>query len=125
MPIRNKPTRFYSNKQEKSVAKAIGGKQVSNSGATDFNKGDVTTDLFLLECKTCTENKKSFSIKKEWLEKNKEEQFAMGKDYSALVFNFGPDSENYYIVDERLFKTINKLLTFIEEENKNDWCKVG
>lgn len=40
----NKPTRFYSNKQEKSVAKAVGGKQVSNSGATALT-------LMLIECK--------------------------------------------------------------------------
>lgn len=29
-----RPTRFYSNKQEKKVAKAVGGKQTANSGAT-------------------------------------------------------------------------------------------
>ena len=112
-----RPTRFYSSRQEKKVAKAVGGKQVSNSGATAFNKGDVTTDLMLLECKTCVENKKSFSIKKEWLEKNKEEAFEMGKDYSVLTFNFGPDSDNYYVIDERLFKMLNKFLIFLEEEN--------
>ena len=33
----NKPTRFYSSKQEKKVAGAIGGKKVINSGATAFN----------------------------------------------------------------------------------------
>ena len=112
-----RPNRFYSSRQEKKVAKAVGGKQVSNSGATAFNKGDVTTDLMLLECKTCVENKKSFSIKKEWLEKNKEEAFEMGKDYSVLTFNFGPDSDNYYVIDERLFKMLNKFLIFLEEEN--------
>lgn len=32
----NRPTRFYSSRQEKAVAKAVGGKQTSNSGATDF-----------------------------------------------------------------------------------------
>ena len=101
-----RPTRFYSNKQEKAVAKAVGGKKVANSGATAFNKGDVTTDDMLIECKTCMENKKSFSIKKEWLEKNKEEAFEMGKSYSALAFNFGPDTENYYVIDERLFKKL-------------------
>jgi hypothetical protein len=121
--IVRRSNRFYSSRQEKKVAKAIGGKQVSNSGATAFNKGDVTTDLFLLECKTCVDNKKSFSIKKEWLDKNKEEQFEMGKDYSALVFNFGPDSDNYYIIDEKLFKTLNKLLEFLEEENNNGRSK--
>lgn len=113
----NRPTRFYSNKQEKKVAKAIGGKQVSNSGATAFNKGDVTSASFLIECKTCVENKKSFSIKKDWLEKNKEEAFAMGKDYSAVAFNFGPNSENYYVIDEKLFKL---LKDYVEKENNND-----
>ena len=105
--MRNKPTRFYSSKQEKKVAKVLNGKKVANSGATAFEKGDVTTDLFLLECKTCAEEKKSFSIKKDWIEKNKEEAFSMGKSYSALVFNFGPDSENYYVIDEKLFKLLN------------------
>lgn len=32
-----KPTRFYSNRQEKSVAKAVSGKQTANSGATPFD----------------------------------------------------------------------------------------
>lgn len=108
--MRNKPTRFYSNRQEKQIAKAVGGRKTANSGATAFNKGDVTTDLFLIEAKTCVENKKSFSIKKDWLEKNKEEAFAMGKDYSAVAFNFGPDEANYYIIDEKLFKHLNELL---------------
>ena len=66
-----KPTRFYSNRQEKAVAKAVGGKQVSNSGATAFSKGDVRTADWLIECKTCTTEKKSFSIKKEGLERIK------------------------------------------------------
>ncbi len=105
-----RPTRFYSNKQEKAVAKAVGGKKVANSGATAFNKGDVTTDDMLIECKTCVENKKSFSIKKEWLEKNKEEAFEMGKSYSALAFNFGPDTDNYYVIDEKLFKILKEAL---------------
>ena len=105
--MRNKKcTRYYSNRQEKSVAKAVNGKQTANSGATNFQKGDIITDNFLIECKTCMEDKKSFSIKKEWIDKNKEEAFAMRKSYSALAFNFGPSSENYYIIDERLFKIL-------------------
>lgn len=113
MTNNKKSTRYYSGRQERKVAKVLNGKLVANSGASDFVAGDVTTDTFLLECKTCIENKKSFSIKKEWLEKNKEEAFAMGKDYSALVFNFGPDSENYYVIDEKLFKIL------IEEVSNN------
>jgi len=108
---RNKQsTRYFSHRQEKQVAKAVGGKTVPNSGAAKFVAGDVNTDLFLLECKTCMTDKQSFSIKEEWLNKNKEEAFAVGKDYSALVFNFGPDKPNYYIIDEKLFKRLNKFL---------------
>ena len=104
-----KPTRFYSNKQEKSVAEAVSGKQVSNSGATAFNKGDVISDLFLIECKTKTSPSKSMTVQKDWIVKNEEEAFAMGRLYSAVAIDFG-DSENYYIIDEKLFKyLISKL----------------
>ena len=99
----NKPTRFYSNRQEKAVAKKVSGKQVVNSGATAFAKGDVSTDNWLIECKTATSAKSSFSIKKEWLEKNNEERFAMGKQYSALAFDFGDNRTRYYVLDEKTF----------------------
>lgn len=60
------PTRHYSSIQEKSVAKAVGGKQTSNSGATMFQKGDVRLDsLFLIECKTKVSPSESMSIKKD------------------------------------------------------------
>ena len=106
----NRPTRFFSKAQENTVAKAVGGKRTANSGATPFSKGDVRTDKFLIECKTCVTEKKSFAIKKEWIDKNKEEAFAMNKPYSAIVFNFGPDTENHYIINERLFKRLQALL---------------
>lgn len=110
----NKPTRFYSNKQEKQVAKAIGGKQTANSGATAFQKGDVVTDQWLIECKTKTTDCKSFTVKEEWLLKNEEEAFAMRKNNSALCFDFGPSAnKRYYIISERLF---NLLKNYIEEE---------
>lgn len=109
-----RPTRFYSKQQEDKVAKAIGGKRVANSGATAFSKGDVRTDSFLIECKTCTEPKKSFTLKREWFDKNKEEAFAMHKDYSALVFSFG-DNENWYVIDEYLFKKLQEYLQHSQE----------
>ena len=99
-----KPTRWYSNRQEKAVAKAVNGKKVANSGATAFNKGDVQSDSWLFECKTITEERKSFTIKRDWLTKNKEEAFAMGKEHSALVFDFGDNGERYYVIDEKTFK---------------------
>lgn len=110
-----KPTRFYSNKQEKAVAKALGGRQVANSGATPFYKGDVTADDFLIECKTTTcTHKASFSIKEEWLKKNRAEAFAMGKHHSALAFQFGEGLPNFYIIDERQFKEYMELLEVAE-----------
>lgn len=114
-----KPTRFYSSKQEKTVAKAIGGRQTANSGATDFGgKSDVSiANLVSIECKTKTSKSESISIKKEWLLKNKREAIFDGNPYSAIAFNFGPDEENYYIIEEYLFlellehlKTLDKPL---------------
>lgn len=105
-----KPTRYYSNKQEKAVAKAIGGKQTLNSGATMFDKGDVTTDLFLCECKTTMTEQKSRTIYKEWFDKNRDEAIFMKKDYSAVVVNFGPGTSNYYIIDEQTFLEMKEAL---------------
>lgn len=101
---RVRPTRYYSRKQETQIAKEVSGRTTANSGATTFQKGDVVTADFLIEAKTKTEPCKSFSIKKEWLEKNEEEAFAMGKTHSALAFNFGEGEPNYYIISEKEFK---------------------
>lgn len=106
----NKPTRYYSKQQEKKVAKKLSGKRQANSGATAFQKGDVITDQFLVECKTKTKDSKSFTIKEDWLLKNEEEAFAMNRD-SALCFDFGPSAnKRYYIVSERLFDLLQQYM---------------
>ena len=112
-----KPTRYYSKKQEEAVAKAVGGKRTPNSGATDFGgKSDVDiTNLFNIECKTKTSNSESISIKKEWLLKNKQEATFDGNPYSAIAFNFGPDSNNYYIIEEYLFLELIDHLKTLDE----------
>ena len=112
-------TRFFSKQQESGVAKMIGGKTTANSGARPYQKGDISKaadfsdpenyqaqESWLIEAKTCMEPKKSFSIKKEWLEKLKEEQYACNKNYSALCFDFGDQKSRYYIVDENTFKNL-------------------
>lgn len=107
------PTRYYSSKQEKAVAKSVGGRQTANSGATMFQKGDCCTngaESFLLECKTKTSHSDSISFKKEWIEKNKQEAAFMGKPHQAVVFNFGPGEENYYVIEEYLFKELLEYL---------------
>lgn len=110
----NRPTRFYSTKQEKAVAKMTGGRQVSNSGATAFAKGDVVTDNWLIECKTSVQAKASFSIRREWLQKNREEAFAMNRPYNALCFDFGNGSNRYYVIDEKTFISMKEMFDFVE-----------
>lgn len=100
------PTRSFSKKQEDTIAKRFNGQRTLNSGATKFQKGDVCLDQWLLEAKTKTATSKSHTIQREWLEKNRSESLFMGKPYSALAFNFGPDEPNYYIVDEELFEIL-------------------
>lgn len=93
------------------MAKIIDGQQVSNSGATAFNKGDVVTDDWLIECKTTTKDAlASFRIQREWLSKNREEAFAMGKRYNALCFDFGNGSNRYYVIDEKTFLKVKEAL---------------
>lgn len=102
-----KTTREASGKQEKRIAKALGAKRTANSGATKFDKSDLYIGSeWSLEAKTSMEPKKSFSIKKEWLMKLKEEQYACGKLHSALCFDFGDEKERYYIIDENTFKEL-------------------
>lgn len=99
-------TRYFSSKQEKYIAKLIGGRITANSGASRFNAGDVVTDDWLIECKTTTKPKESFSIKKEWITKNERERMDLQKPYSALVFQFEEDGQNYFVINEKNFKIL-------------------
>lgn len=109
-----KATRYYSKKQENKVAKAVDGRRTANSGATDFQKGDVITKDWLIECKTKMKDCNTFTIREYWLLKNEEEAFAMGKNNSALCFDFGPSAnKRYYVISERLFQILKQ---YLEEE---------
>ena len=104
-----KPTRYYSSKQEEYVAKLVNGKTVPGSGSPHFCCGDVVTKNWLFECKTTTKPKESFSIKKEWLDKNEKERMGLQKLYSALVFQFKEDGTNYFVINESLFKEMMEV----------------
>ena len=103
-----KPTRYYSKKQENLIAKELGGKRQPNSGAAMFAKGDVQLDNWLIEAKTKTSPSESMTIKKSWLEKNEEEAFAMGKEHSALIFDFGDIHypQEYVVITLEEFKRL-------------------
>ena len=111
-------TRKYSKAQESRVAKKLNGKRQPNSGATAFMKGDVKTDQFCIECKTAMTEKQSMSIKRDWIDKLREEAFAMGKPYWSVAFNFGGlrNHENFYIIDEKLFIKLSQCLQGEENE---------
>lgn len=94
-------TRYKSNIQEKRIAKAIGGRQVIGSGSTPFLKGDVITENLFVEAKTKMEPSKSITVKKEWLEKAKEQSYQMRKEDYAVAISFGEDKD-YYIIEESL-----------------------
>lgn len=99
-------TRYYSSKQEEYIANLLGGRTTVNSGASRFSAGDVVTDDWLIECKTTTKPKESFSIKKEWITKNERERMDLQKPYSALAFQFEENGQNYFIVNEKVFNLL-------------------
>ena len=105
-------TRYYSDKQEKRTAKNLNATVQTSSGSSAFLKGDVVSDTCLIECKTSMSEKKSFSIKKEWLDKIEEQCFEMRKRYPILAFDFG-DGENYYVLNEKVMK---KFIEFLNNE---------
>ena len=104
-------TKWFSDRQELAVSRAIGGRRTVMSGAAKFSKGDVVTNDWLIECKTQVKEKESFSIKKEWLKKATEEAFSMNKSHVALAFNFGGEnqSQNFYVISEKDFKRLVEL----------------
>jgi len=106
-------TREASSIQEKRVANKLDGYVTPNSGAGYFKKGDIQIPDagLLVECKTCVSPKKSFSIKKEWLDKNKQELFSSGLSNSVIAFNFDYENkQDYYVIDDKLMKfLVDKL----------------
>lgn len=110
---KDRPTRFFSKKQEDSVAKTLGGARQLNSGATKFNKGDVMVDDWVIECKTKVVPSETMTMHKEWFTELESDRAAESASYSALCFSFG-DGVNYYAMDEKTFKF---LLSIARGEN--------
>lgn len=111
-------TREASSTQEKRIAQKLGGRVNPNSGAGMTKKGDIElSDIGLLvECKTCMTPKQSFSIKKDWIEKNKQEAFMTRNNDSIIAFNFDyTDKRDYYIINDKLMRF---LVEKLREENE-------
>lgn len=106
-------TRYKSNQQEKRLAKGIGGKQVIGSGSTPFLKGDVITSELFIEAKTKVQSSKSISVKKEWLEKAKEQAYSMRKRDYAIAISFG-DGKDYYIIEDKFMEELYRSRAALE-----------
>lgn len=100
-------TRAKSSQQEKRIAKALGGKQVIGSGSTPFLKGDVIVDQLFIEAKTKMVPSQQITVKKEWLNKAKEQALSTRKRDYAVAISFG-DSKEYYIIEDTLMEELFK-----------------
>lgn len=78
--------RTKSDKRVKKIAKRTGGKVVSNSGATWFEKGDISYGASLLEHKMT--EKDSFKLNKAVLYKTRKEAIKAGKKPFVMI-DFG------------------------------------
>lgn len=111
-------TRYYSDKQERYVSKLLGGKVTPSSGSGKWSKGDVIVkDAGIsIECKTTMKEKSSFSVKKEWLDKQSRESWEDRMSNSAIAISFTPEGDkNYFVIDEKLMKF---LVEKLREENE-------
>lgn len=61
------------------------------------------------------EPSQQITVKKAWITKNQQEAVFMGKPYCAVAINFGPNEDNYYIIDEYLFQ---ELLEYLGQKQK-------
>lgn len=101
--IKNATKIKISREQEKYIAENVGGEVQPNSGGTKFGGGDILTNKIFIEAKCKETPTKTFSIKKEWLDKCKEQAFEQGKEVSVLAFQFRPFGKNYFILAEEDF----------------------
>ena len=111
-------TRKKSSQQEKRIAKAMGGKQVIGSGSTPFLKGDVVAGKLFIEAKTKMTPSKQITIKKDWIDKAREQSLATRKEDYAIAVSFG-DAKEYYLIEnslmEDLFRSREALRALIDE----------
>lgn len=100
-------------RHEERVAQSISqAKVVTGSGRSMYAKGDVKADEFLIECKFT--NKRSLSIKGEWLAKITEEAQAIGKKPALAIQingteNKGLSETDWIAVPMSVFKSLTAL----------------
>lgn len=94
-----------SQRQEKAVSIKFAGRKTIMSGALKFDKGDVETPRYLIECKTTEKN--SFILKKAVLEKIRIEAIKKNK-YPLLSIEF-QGYGRFVLVREDIFLEMEEL----------------
>jgi hypothetical protein len=94
-----------SKRQERDLAKRVGGRATPASGAFDL-KGDVVSKHWRFEAKQTS--KRSISLKADWLEKLADECIGDGRRMALEILfettNFR--SSRFYVLDEITFQSL-------------------
>ncbi len=105
--------RKLASKQDKRVSKKSGFNIQLNSGAMAGRKGDLIGYNILTETKTVETPRKTFQIKREWLDKIALQAFEMGKELGILIFSFG-DSEDFVCLRSEDFYKLYEIYKISE-----------
>lgn len=120
-------TKKFSNMQEKRIAKKLGGKTQPASGAlpiaslksdvkvTDSKDWKVLVSAKTSMVKNYQAGKRSFTLKKEWLEEVKHQAFEGGYDFGVVSISFD-NRKDFYIVEDVDFENMLKALKEYEAE---------
>ncbi|KXS45386.1 MAG: hypothetical protein AWU54_403 [Candidatus Frackibacter sp. T328-2] len=111
--------------QEERIAEKLGINEVVGSGATPFFKGDNIGDYIFIEAKIKMKESKSIKVKKEWLEKAKDQAESMRRNNYAVAISFG-DSKDYFIVEDEFMiglynslEVVNNILEDVGDLKEN------
>lgn len=111
MKSRSRSYRKQADKQEKRVAKQVGGRTTIASGQTPIDKGDVRSDTVRVECKYT--DKKSYTLKVDDLVKVAAQ--STGDQIPLFYIEFRENGEAYYVVPEAWF--LQLLERFEDDSN--------
>ena len=116
-----KPTKYYSTKQENSIADYLGWSVVAASGARPFHPGDIRSDDFLGECKTHTSKQSDIVIYKDVWRKITSEATSVMKRPVLFVDNGTQKIKNTWCVLPERFLSDKNIIQcdIIMTESKN------
>ncbi len=121
-PRKKNPYKQTARRQERALAKKLGGKRVPLSGGGGI-KGDVLARYALAECKTShrldARGEKVMQLQKGWLTKAEKEAEAEGKPWAVIEIRFKGDHNSWTLMmTDRLVALLNENAGYREEEKQ-------